>query len=41
MIKGKTKIQLFDGKTGGEVYRAEDENMVTNAIERLLNPPVE
>lgn len=41
MIKGKTKIQLFDGKTGGEVYRAEDENMVTNAIEKLLNPPVE
>lgn len=41
MIKGKSTIQLFDGNTGREVYRAQDENMVTNAVENLLNPPGE
>lgn len=41
MIKGKSTIQLFDGSTGKEIYAAHDTNMVTNALENILNPPIE
>lgn len=37
MIKGKTKIQLFeDGKLISETH---EENMITNAVDNILNPP--
>ena len=39
MIKGKSKIYLYDAKTGEQTYCAEDTNMITKAVERLLNPP--
>lgn len=37
MIKGKTTIQLFDARTGKELCRQTDENMVTNAIDVIAN----
>ena len=37
-MKGVTKIQLFDAKTKEQVYESTHENMMTNAIPRLLNP---
>ena len=37
MIKGKTKIELFDAKTGQRQYVHESSNMVTNAISQLTN----
>lgn len=40
MIKGKSRICLYDAKTGKETFCAEDKNMITKAVERLLNPPV-
>lgn len=40
MIKGKSKICLYDAKTGEQTLCAEDSNMITKAVERLLNPPV-
>lgn len=37
MIKGKTKIQLFeDGKL---ISETNEENMITNAVDNILNPP--
>ena len=37
MIKGKAKIQLFeDGKLISETH---EENMITNAVDNILNPP--
>ncbi len=38
MLKGKSKIQLFDAATGKEQACYKDENMVTNAVANLLNP---
>lgn len=37
MIKGKTKIELFDAKTGQRQYVHESSNMVTNAVNQLTN----
>ena len=37
MLKGKTKIQLFDAVTGKETACYEKTNMVTDAVARLLN----
>lgn len=31
-IKGKTKIELFDGKTGKLTHKTEDNNMITEAL---------
>ncbi|MBD5113553.1 MAG: hypothetical protein HDT42_13630 [Ruminococcaceae bacterium] len=39
MIKGKAKIQLFDGKTGEIRHEIYEENMITNAVDTILNPP--
>lgn len=39
MLVGKSKIQLFDAKTGKEQLCVEHKNIVTKAIEYLLNPP--
>lgn len=41
MLKGKSTIQLFDAKTGKEVKRVENENMITNAISNILNVPLD
>ena len=41
MIKGNTKIQLFDVKTGEEVQRIEKHNMITNALTKLVSPPLD
>lgn len=38
-LKGRTTIQLFDAKSGKLVRETHDENMVTNAISNILNPP--
>ena len=40
MLKGRTKIQLFDAATGKEVACHEKSNMVTNAVARLFNGDV-
>lgn len=34
---GKVKVQLFDAKTGKEVYKYEDHNILTNAAHHLAN----
>lgn len=39
MLQGKTKIELFETRTGGGYFKVEDSNMVTNAIANLANPP--
>ncbi len=39
MLVGKSKIQLFDAKTGKEQLCVESKNIVTKAIDYLLNPP--
>ena len=39
MIKGKATIQLFDEKTGEVVRELHEENMITNAVDTILNPP--
>ena len=39
MIKGKATIQLFDEKTGEVVKELHEENMITNAVDTILNPP--
>lgn len=41
VLKGHTKIQLFDAKTGELVQETNDDNMVTNAVSRLINPPLD
>lgn len=38
-MKGLCKIQLIDNDTGKIVQETQDENMVTDAINRVLNPP--
>ena len=40
-LKGHTKIQLFDAKTGELVQETNDDNMVTNAVSKLINPPLD
>lgn len=39
MIKGRATIQLFDEKTGDVVREIHEENMITNAVDTILNPP--
>lgn len=39
MIKGRATIQLIDEKTGETVREIHEENMVTNAIDTIINPP--
>ena len=39
MIKGRATIQLFDEKTGEVVREIHEENMITNAVDTILNPP--
>ena len=36
MMKGHTKIELFDAKTGKLKQRYEEDNLVTNAVKYLL-----
>lgn len=38
-MKGLCKIQLIDNETGRIVKETQDENMVTAALNRVLNPP--
>lgn len=40
-LHGKTKIELFDAANGAKVYEQVDENMVTNALQHLVNLPAE
>src|SRR5574344_777806 len=37
-LVGKTKIQLFDAKTGELEHEVESSNMVTNAVKNILSP---
>ena len=39
MIKGRATIQLFDEKSGEVVKELHEENMITNAVDTILNPP--
>ena len=39
MIKGRATIQLFDEKTGKVIHEIHEENMITNAVDTILNPP--
>lgn len=39
MIKGRATIQFFDEKTGEVVRELHEENMITNAVDTILNPP--
>ena len=39
MIKGRATIQLFDEKMGEVVRELHEENMITNAVDTILNPP--
>ena len=39
MIKGKATIQLFDETTGDVVRELHEENMITNAVDTIFNPP--
>ena len=39
MIKGRATIQIFDEKTGEVVRELHEENMITNAVDTILNPP--
>lgn len=38
-LKGKAKIQLFDGDTGRLAKEIHEENMITGAVDTILNPP--
>ncbi len=40
-LHGRTKIELFDAQSGEKVYEQTDENMVTVALQRLLDLPAE
>ena len=40
-IKGHTKIELFNAETGELEQVVEENNMVTSAVQKLLNLPVE
>jgi hypothetical protein len=37
MLKGKTKVELFDAKTGKLVKSVEKHNEITSAYQRLIN----
>lgn len=37
MLKGKSKIELFDAATGVKVHEQRDSNLVTNALDMLVN----
>ena len=37
MLKGKSKIELFDAATGAKVLEQRDSNLVTNALDMLIN----
>lgn len=39
MIKGRTTIQIIDEKSGEMVREIHEENMITNAVDTILNPP--
>ena len=39
MIKGKATIQIIDEKSGRTVRETHEENMITNAVDTILNPP--
>ena len=39
MIKGCATIQIFDENTGKVVRELHEENMITNAVDTILNPP--
>lgn len=39
MIKGKATIQIIDEKSGELVREIHEENMITNAVDTILNPP--
>lgn len=40
-LHGRTKIELYDAKSGEKVHEQTDENMVTVALQRLLELPAE
>lgn len=40
-LHGRTKIELFDAKSGEKVHKQTDDNMVTSALQRLLDLPAE
>ena len=37
MLKGKSKIELFDAATGAKLLEQRDSNMVTNALDTIIN----
>ena len=39
MIKGRATIQIIDEKSGRTVHEIHEENMITNAVDTILNPP--
>ena len=39
MINGKATIQIIDEKSGEMVREIHEENMITNAVDTILNPP--
>lgn len=39
MIKGRATIQIIDEKSGETVREIHEENMITNAVDTILNPP--
>ncbi len=41
MLKGKSTIRLFDAASGRTVDEQTNENMITDAVSRLLNPPAD
>lgn len=40
-MKGITKIELFDATTGDKTNEVVEENMITNALNNILNPPLQ
>lgn len=40
-LHGKSTIRLFDADTGKERERVQDSNIITNAISKILNPPLD
>lgn len=40
-LHGKSTIRLFDADTGRERERVQNDNIITNAISKILNPPLE
>ena len=39
MIKGRATIQIIDEKSGETLREIHEENMITNAVDTILNPP--